>query len=686
MFSLRKKLDFSSLITVELEGAAGGICVFWNNQQARVKTVNHNMHLLDIEISFGRAEVWRITGVHASSSLEERKNMWTHLSQLNPGDSQPWVLIGDFNTIVSNEEKQGGIDKEEWEMSDFRKFINDNELIDLGFVGYPFTWNNKRGHGANIRERLDRALVNVKWRMSYDSGVLKHLRHLGSDHCPLLVVPKTMEDQCFKRFIFDMRWVKHPECSQVVRDKWKSRVVGSKWFQVQGKIREVRHGIKRWRRTAKVNSKTNIEELKEQVEAVVEAPDFDAELYHDLERKLKQNYADEEQFWRDKARVDWLKEGDKNTAFFHAKVAQRRMQNKLLGLENAEGTWCEEKEVIRGIVVDYFSSIFQTSSPTEFAPVLDCVSPVITPAMNIALTRPVLMLEVRDAAFQMPPSKAPGPDGMPAEARKSICGIKLSRRGPSVSHLFFADDTLLFGRARVHDVEEIARILDMYGLASGQAGQNIRVADDPWLPRPMTFKPRWVAPAGRNLKVRDLIDEGTKTWRTELVKGILWEEEANEVLAMPLPLSPSDDRLIWHYTSNGLYSVKSGYEVALFMKRNGMLGKKGYGESSRREEHKGFWNELWSLPTTGKIKHFLWKACHNIIPVKEVLFKRKITRDPICPMCLNESETLIHLFTQCKFAQVVWKSSPLCLDFASITACGFLRFKIDGREALILID
>ncbi|KAH7862953.1 hypothetical protein Vadar_011469 [Vaccinium darrowii] len=100
-------------------------------------------------------------------------------------------------------------------------------------------------------------------------------------------------------------------------------------------------------------------------------------------------------------------------------------------------------------------------------------------------------------------------------------------------------------------------------------GQNIGVADDPWLPRPMTFKPWWVASASRDLKVRDLIDEGTKMWQTELVKEILWEEEANEVLAMPLPLSHSDDRLIWHFTPNGLYSVKSGYEVALFMKRNG---------------------------------------------------------------------------------------------------------------------
>lgn len=120
------------------------------------------------------------------------------------------------------------------------------------------------------------------------------------------------------------------------------------------------------------------------------------------------------------------------------------------------------------------------------------------------------------------------------------------------------------------------------------------------------------------------------------MSDILWEEEANEVLAMPISLSEVEDKLVWYFTPNGTYSVKSGYELAFHMKCNGMLGKRGTGESSRREEEKQMWNELWSLPTPGKIKHFLWKCYHNILLVQEVLFKRG-SREILCVQCVWKS-------------------------------------------------
>lgn len=60
-------------------------------------------------------------------------------------------------------------------------------MIDIGYVGYPFTWNNKRGGRANIRMRLDRALVNPRWRIECPNGILLHLLPGGSDHCPVLL-------------------------------------------------------------------------------------------------------------------------------------------------------------------------------------------------------------------------------------------------------------------------------------------------------------------------------------------------------------------------------------------------------------------------------------------------------------------------------------------------------------------
>uniref|UniRef100_A0A5B7BU37 Reverse transcriptase domain-containing protein n=1 Tax=Davidia involucrata TaxID=16924 RepID=A0A5B7BU37_DAVIN len=55
-----------------------------------------------------------------------------------------------------------------------------------------------------------------------------------------------------------------------------------------------------------------------------------------------------------------------------------------------------------------------------------------------------------------------------AEAENKIQGVAVSRNAPRISHLFFADDSLLFAGASEDQALEIARIISLYGSASGQ--------------------------------------------------------------------------------------------------------------------------------------------------------------------------------------------------------------------------
>lgn len=121
---------------------------------------------------------------------------------------------------------------------------------------------------------------------------------------------------------------------------------------------------------------------------------------------------DEEVYWRNKARVNWLKAGDRNTAFFHAQTIQRRQQNKLMGLEDSLGRWCEGDQAVRGIALDYFQNIFSSEGISEVDSVLHCVDQRVSERMNRFLTRPISFTEVKTAVFQMPSDKASGPDGM----------------------------------------------------------------------------------------------------------------------------------------------------------------------------------------------------------------------------------------------------------------------------------
>lgn len=54
-----------------------------------------------------------------------------------------------------------------------------------------------------------------------------------------------------------------------------------------------------------------------------------------------------------KARMNWLKEGDVNTRTFHKAINKRRRNNGILGLE-LEGEWCEEPRKVKGAIRDFF--------------------------------------------------------------------------------------------------------------------------------------------------------------------------------------------------------------------------------------------------------------------------------------------------------------------------------------------
>nr|XP_027122320.1 uncharacterized protein LOC113739290 [Coffea arabica] len=55
-----------------------------------------------------------------------------------------------------------------------------------------------------------------------------------------------------------------------------------------------------------------------------------------------------------------------------------------------------------------------------------------------------------------------------AEERKDIQGLRISRQGPIITHIFFVDNSLIFCKANVQQAKEIMKILKMYEEASGQ--------------------------------------------------------------------------------------------------------------------------------------------------------------------------------------------------------------------------
>jgi hypothetical protein len=77
------------------------------------------------------------------------------------------MCIGDFNEILTQEEKTGALLRKEGQMDQFRNALINYLLTDLGFIGSKYTWTNSRCDGNFVKERLDRAIANSEWRAIY---------------------------------------------------------------------------------------------------------------------------------------------------------------------------------------------------------------------------------------------------------------------------------------------------------------------------------------------------------------------------------------------------------------------------------------------------------------------------------------------------------------------------------------
>uniref|UniRef100_J3LWH3 Reverse transcriptase zinc-binding domain-containing protein n=1 Tax=Oryza brachyantha TaxID=4533 RepID=J3LWH3_ORYBR len=91
-------------------------------------------------------------------------------------------------------------------------------------------------------------------------------------------------------------------------------------------------------------------------------------------------------------------------------------------------------------------------------------------------------------------------------------------------------------------------------------GHDIRVWDDPWIPRGSTRKP--ITPKGRNLitRVADLIDPITNTWDHELLCQTFWDEDVRVIESITVHVD-MEDVIAWHFDIKGRFSVRSAYKV-----------------------------------------------------------------------------------------------------------------------------
>ncbi|KAK8686344.1 hypothetical protein V6N13_125369 [Hibiscus sabdariffa] len=210
-----------------------------------------------------------------------------------------------------------------------------------------------------------------------------------------------------------------------------------------------------------------------------------------------------------------------------------------------------------------------------------------------------------------------------AKLSRLVKGARIGRERLAINHLFFADDSILFGEATVDDARHGKTIINQYTFASGQ-----QVNFDKSLLFFSSNAPSHLKDAiGFNLGAR--ISSNLEKYlglptmvgrRKKEAFCYFLDSVTDRILCIPLAVTKPPDELVWGIGGSGLYSPKSGYRLLLEEDLQASRDRSISSSNSVSE----FFNNLSKLKIPSKCKIFLWRLFHDYLPTKSNLQQRRI--------------------------------------------------------------
>ncbi|KAI0529128.1 hypothetical protein KFK09_001675 [Dendrobium nobile] len=209
-----------------------GILVMWKKDTASFEVLNHSSQL--------------IMGI---------------LSVNNMG-----IIGGDFNCILSKEDKRGG---KSFNLSngtkDMKMFLMNNDFHDIGYVGPNCTWCNNKEGTSRIWERLDRCLLNSTALQSIPMAKVRHLPRVASEHAPIAINLVEPQKQNFAVIRFEDTWKSYPVTWNIISKTWKKMDFGTNAEILQRKLRRSLKALYYWNKNKCKELNSFKEELKKEI-------------------------------------------------------------------------------------------------------------------------------------------------------------------------------------------------------------------------------------------------------------------------------------------------------------------------------------------------------------------------------------------------------------------------------------
>ncbi|XP_048493649.1 uncharacterized protein LOC125494123 [Beta vulgaris subsp. vulgaris] len=304
------------------------------------------------------------TIVYAFNSAVERDTLWKDLRLVNVVNKS-WIVVGDFNCVLSREERIGNPVREN-EMAPFRSCLAQCQLEDIKCSGCFYTWNNKNEGQDRVYSKQDRVLGNVMCNEEFQNSEAHFLPEGIFDHSPILIKAYNQMESGKRPFKYFHMWSTAEDFAMRVRKTWSTQITGCAMYRVVKKMKLVKESLKELNNSGfdqiQAQEIRALKELKVIQTALHQDPRNDNLIIGEKRaastyRKLAERH---HSFLKQKARLEWMRCGDENTRVFHQAIKARRLQNTVYGITDSNGRWVDSQEQVNDAFLQYYIKLLGT--------------------------------------------------------------------------------------------------------------------------------------------------------------------------------------------------------------------------------------------------------------------------------------------------------------------------------------
>lgn len=155
------------------------------------------------------------------------------------------------------------------------------------------------------------------------------------DHSPILLSCDTVQiNRSRYLFLFEKNWLKEDGIKDVVCNGWNFE----KQVEVVKILSYCAENLEKWSKNIRWSRKDDIERQKNTMDMYIGGQDsFSADWYIEVFQEFNKSLLSEDVYWRQRAKIHWLTDGDMNTRFFHLSATTRNVVKKILNLSHDGG-------------------------------------------------------------------------------------------------------------------------------------------------------------------------------------------------------------------------------------------------------------------------------------------------------------------------------------------------------------